>query len=115
MFATPLKGNSLIFLLMLLSAAAGSAIPVAGADLLVGWASVNITPEQPVALAGQMYTRVSKAVHDPVTATILVLETKTPGRPAEQAVMVSCDLAVIDKRLMVVLRERLKRTLPDFD
>ncbi len=63
-----------------------------------------------MALAGQMHTRVSKSVHDPVTATALAIESG-----GEQAVMVALDVVAIDKRLMDTLRARLKSALPEFD
>ena len=40
--------------------------------LLVGWSSVDITPESPVPLQGQFAARVSEGVLDPLTATVLV-------------------------------------------
>jgi hypothetical protein len=89
---------------------AAACVPLAAAELLVGWASVSITPDRPVALAGQMHTRVSRSVHDPVTATALALE-----GGGEQAVMVSLDVVAVDKRLIEALRARLKTTLPEFD
>lgn len=89
-------------------AAAGEAL--SAADLLAGWASVNITPDRPVALAGQFHTRVSKFVHDPVTATALALESG-----GEQAVLVSLDVVAVNKEFLEALRARLRTTLPEFD
>jgi len=40
----------------------------------IGWASCSITPDRPIFLAGQMYYRVSRYVHDPITSTALVLD-----------------------------------------
>jgi len=40
----------------------------------IGWASVSITPDMPVILCGQMYDRVSRYVHDPITATALAID-----------------------------------------
>ena len=60
------------------------------AELLIGGATVSITPDQPVALWGQMHTRISTAVESPVTATVLALESVDGGKPIEQAVMVAC-------------------------
>lgn len=54
--------------------------------LNLGWASVDITPDRPVYVAGQMYTRVSSYVHDPITATALVIE-----NGEEQMTFVSID------------------------
>ena len=45
-------------------------VPLASAgEFRVGWAQVDVTPSQPVALGGQMNTRISRSVHDPLTAT----------------------------------------------
>jgi len=84
--------------------------PLPAADLLAGWSQVSITPDRPVPLAGQFHTRVSRSVHDPVTATALALESG-----GEQAIMVSLDVVAIDRRLMESLRTRLKTALPGFD
>ena len=89
------------------------AAPPAGGELLVGWASVDITPDRPVPLAGQFVTRVSKSVHDPVTATVLALESR--GGADGQAIMVACDLAVIEPQLDAALRQRVREQLRDFD
>ena len=89
-----------------------AAAPQAG-ELLAGWAAANITPDRPVALAGQMYTRISKSVHDPVTATALALESRGPG--AGQAIMISCDLVAIAPEVEAALREKLHQQLPTFD
>ena len=73
-------------------------VPVAAVDaseLLIGTASVSITPSQPVALAGQVHTRIAKQVESPVTATALAIETRDGEKVLDQAIMVSCDLAVI--------------------
>ena len=58
--------------------------------LLIGWAWANITPDQPIYLAGQLYGRVSQYVHDPVTATALVIR-----QADEQVVMVSADMVSV--------------------
>ncbi|HBE41128.1 MAG TPA: hypothetical protein DDW27_07980, partial [Bacteroidales bacterium] len=44
-------------------------------QLFVGWAVADITPERPVALVGQLHKRISEAIQDPLTATVLALET----------------------------------------
>ncbi|HEU5117804.1 MAG TPA: hypothetical protein VFT74_14350, partial [Isosphaeraceae bacterium] len=62
------------------------------AELHIGGASVSITPDQPVALAGQMHTRISQGVESPVTATALALESREGDRSVDQAILVSCDL-----------------------
>ena len=57
--------------------------------LHIGWASADITPEQPVVITGQFYARVSEGVMDPVTATALALESADPvPGPAVQTFIV---------------------------
>ena len=83
--------------------------------LYVGWASIDITPEQPVALVGQLSKRISKSVRDPLTATVLALETRGHNGSKEQAIMISCDILFIRKSIQSRLRKLVKPKLPDFD
>ena len=53
----------------------------------IGWAQTDITPHRPVYVIGQLYSRISSYIHDPLTATCLVLE-----NGQEQMIMVSGDL-----------------------
>lgn len=64
-------------------------------ELWIGAATTSITPERPIALAGQMGLRVAKTVESPCMATAVVLETRREGKTVDQAIMVSCDLAAI--------------------
>lgn len=68
----------------------------------IGWASVSITPDRPIFLVGQMYYRVSKYVHDPITATALALEN---GK--SQSIIVSCDMPIISSSLVEMLRNKI--------
>jgi hypothetical protein len=79
-------------------------------NILIGWASKSITPTKPIVLSGQFHARVTKDVNDPITATALAIETE-----GDQAIMVSCDLLIIDKVMQDKLREQLKAKLPEFD
>jgi hypothetical protein len=83
--------------------------PLLAEGLLVGWSSASITPDRPVALSGQFHTRISQAVHDPITATALALD-----NGSQQAVMVSLDLISVSPPLVEAVRAKLKKTLPDF-
>jgi hypothetical protein len=83
--------------------------------LYVGWASADITPQQPVALVGQLTKRISQSVLDPLTATVLALETRRENGKREQAIMVSCDVLFIRKAIQERLRALIKPELPDFD
>ena len=70
----------------------------------IGSASVSITPDRPVALSGQMMTRVSTGVRSAVTATALALEARDGEKPLDQALLVSCDLVAIDPAILVGVR-----------
>ena len=109
-----------LFLLPLISATctallgAGDSRAAQKAPLYVGWATADITPPKPVALVGQMHLRVSQRVDDPLTATVLALETKPEsGQAVEQAVMVSCDLAGIKRSTQERLRQLVKARLDE--
>ena len=72
--------------------------------LRIGWASADITPDRPVYLAGQMYVRVSKFVHDPITASALVMDNGD-----QQAVFVSMDTVAVPDFLTAEIRRRLAK------
>jgi hypothetical protein len=84
-------------------------------ELLIGWASRDVTPERPVILHGQFHARVSEGVVDPLAVTALALESVRDGRPEGQAVMVSCDYVGISEDLLAAVRERLRERLPEVD
>lgn len=83
--------------------------------LHIGWAQVDITPDKPVALVGQMHKRISKGVKDPLTATALALETRNDDGSIEQAIMVSCDVITIRKAVTDRLKKTIESRIPDFD
>lgn len=85
------------------------------AEILVGGATVSITPDQPVALAGQMRTRIAKTVESPVLATALALESRQKDKVLDQAILVSCDLVAIREGTIDRVRPLLKDRIPDFD
>ncbi|MDW7658122.1 MAG: hypothetical protein SCM11_13215 [Bacillota bacterium] len=68
----------------------------------IGWAQTDITPDRPVYVIGQLYSRISTYVHDTLSATCLVLENGD-----EQMTMVSCDIASVP----VMHLERIFRRL----
>lgn len=85
------------------------------AELRVGAASVSITPDRPVALDGQMHTRISQGVDSPVTASALAIESKDGDNVIDQAVLVSCDLVSIAQTTLDRVRETIKDRLADLD
>jgi hypothetical protein len=103
------KAASILFALDLL---AGSA---PAAELRIGAATVDLTPDTPVALDGQFHVRISKGVDNPVQATAVALEGREGDRGGEQAIFLSADLVNFTPLICKSLRERLKASLPDFD
>jgi hypothetical protein len=94
--------------------AAAPAVGFAG-ELLIGRATASITPEQPVALSGQMRTRIAREVESPVIAAALALESREGDQSQDQAIFVACDLVAIRDGVIDSVRKRLKERLPDFD
>lgn len=92
-----------------------SIVEAHASELHIGGASVSITPELPVALAGQMRTRIAKTVESPVTATALALESKDGDNVLDQAVLVSCDLVSIDAAVLARVRQRVGERIPGLD
>ncbi|MCP4640481.1 MAG: TIM barrel protein [bacterium] len=83
--------------------------------LYVGWATADITPPEPIALAGQYNKRLSKGVRDPLTATVLALETRGPDGTTEQAVIVSCDIISLSRTVHESLRKAIAARVPGLD
>ena len=71
-------------------------------QLLIGWGTCDITPDRPVLLAGQLYYRVSRYVHDPISSTVLVLD-----NGQTHAIMISCDMLGIAEELLARVRGAL--------
>jgi hypothetical protein len=84
------------------------------AELLVGAATTSITPEKPIALWGQMHTRISTSVESPVTATVLALESIDGNSPIARAIMVACDLVAIPDETLTKTRQQVLKRIPDF-
>lgn len=83
--------------------------------LFAGWASIDITPPRPVALVGQLHKRISTGVRDPLTATALALETRGPNGEREQALLISCDVIMIQRAIQDRVQARLRERLEDLD
>ena len=91
-------------------------------NFYVGWASADITPDKPVLVAGQFHARVSEGVMDPITATVLSIESGT-GPSSEKAILISCDLVSISdgtrngsgENLRDMVRSLLKESLPELN
>ena len=66
-------------------------------------------------LDGSGYKRVTNEVEDPVTATVLALETRDGDRVIEQAIMISFDLVRMTKEVHEGLQREAAEKLKDFD
>ena len=98
-------------------------------NLLIGWSSVNITPEKPILIWGQRHARISEGVLDPVTATVLAIESED-GFSSNKVIFVSCDLTAIldgvrepdmyftpgtENNLLNNVRNIVKKSIPDLN
>lgn len=103
-----------IILIIVLSLACW-ALPVQASQLHIGASTVDITPEKPVALAGQFRTRISKENATRLQASAFALESRDGDRSLDHVVSVSCDLIAIRAGVPEELRERLKGKLEGLD
>lgn len=79
--------------------------------MYVGAVTVDITPKLPVAVDGQMTVRIAKVAVTPLTANVIVLESK--GETT--TVLVSCDMVTIPTELKEMIQNQVKKSLPDLD
>jgi len=77
-----------------------------------GAVALDITPERPVTLSGQFYTRISKGVYTPIMANILVLNSVKDGK-STPAILVSMDVVSIHEPFNLEFRKRLQEEFPD--
>ena len=78
--------------------------------LRVGWSSADITPTQPVFIAGQFHGRLPEEPAEPLTVTALVLDT---GEGC--AAFVSCDLVGIFAEFEPTVRARIAAAIPELN
>lgn len=71
-------------------------------NIRIGWAQTDITPDRPIYVIGQLYSRISSYVHDPLTATCLALE-----NGEEQMILVSADMPGVPTMHISRILERL--------
>ncbi len=88
---------------------------VEASELRIGSSTVSITPERPVALAGQFGTRISQSVEAPIIAAAVAIESVEGGKVVDQSILISCDLVGIHHSVLAQFRQHLKPLLPDFD
>ena len=86
-----------------------------GSELHIGSSTISITPNGPIALAGQMHARIAREVESPVTATALALESRDGDKVLDQAVLIACDLVVIDVGVLDRVRKLIGEQIPGLD
>ncbi|MEX2566192.1 MAG: hypothetical protein WD431_09640, partial [Cyclobacteriaceae bacterium] len=85
-------------------------------ELLVGVASVDITPALPAAADGQMRLRVAEIAETPLTANVIVLESnEMENGQKKNSVLVSCDLVTIPYELRDMIREAVAKAIPQIN
>jgi hypothetical protein len=89
--------------------------PDTAMQLMIGWATADITPAKPTQLQGQFHERISQYVRDPLTVTALALEGVGEDGDTEQAIMVSIDVADVPWVVLEELRTQVGAHLPGFD
>lgn len=88
-----------------------------GADpqIYIGTSEVSITPDRPVALEGAFALRISDGVESPVTANVVVLESRQADKVVEQSVMVSADLVHLPMEMVHAVRKKVATEIPGLD
>jgi hypothetical protein len=112
---TPHLAISARLTLSLACALSGLVVPLSAVELHVGAATVDITPDQPVALDGQRHVRISAKPASRIQAAVLALESRDGDRTLDQAIMVSCDLVAIREGILQQVLDKLANRLPGCD
>lgn len=89
--------------------------PACAAELWIGTATADITPDRPVPLTGNRSVRIAREILSRCTANVLALESRQGDRVLDQAILVSCDLCVIRPGIQQGFRDCVAGRLPDFD
>lgn len=89
--------------------------PTSAAELRIGAATADITPDRLVPLTGNRFVRITREIESRLSASVLALESREGDRVVDQAIMVSCDLCVIRPGVQEGFRKHLARRLPGFD
>lgn len=84
-------------------------------NLMIGWASADITPEEDVILTGGSRARISKGVMDPLNAWVLLIESIPANGKSDVAIMVSLDLLYVSDEIKSRVFEMLKQSVPDIN
>ncbi len=85
------------------------------AEIWIGTAETSITPDRPVSLEGFFHLRISEGVASPITASVVIVESRQGDEVVERSIMVSADLVHLPWELLEAVRENVVREVPDID
>jgi len=87
------------------------------AELWIGAAEADITPDRPVSLTGQFHVRVAdpKQVLSRCKANVLAIEARENGQATDCAMMIACDVCYVPQDIQQRLRAYLGDRLKGFD
>src|SRR5690606_7669457 len=83
--------------------------------LYAGRTTVDITPKLPVAVTGQFHLRIAREAQTPLTANVLIMETREGNRSIDLAVMVSCDVLYIPTGVIGRVRDEVRKRVGGLD
>ena len=75
--------------------------------LKIGWAETDLTPNRNVFIAGQFHARISEGIMDPITSTVLAIESIEDSHSSSHLIMVSCDFVGVSDILRDTIRQRV--------
>ena len=107
--------NSIVGTTLLVLALGLAPLPAKAAELWIGAATADITPDRPLPLTGGTTVRIAREILSPCTANVLALESRDGQRTVDQAILVSCDLCVIRPGIQQGFRKHMAGRLPGFD
>lgn len=88
----------------------------AAARLRIGWATADITPDQPVVIAGGSAARLSEGIETPISATALAIESiRDDGTADDMVIMVSLDLVGVTEVLYGRVQDLVRAAAPQVD
>lgn len=113
----PVSGNLLVLrqtvlvVLFILT----SSFKMMASEIHIGTATADITPALPVVVSGQFNLRIAQTAETPITANVVVLESREGTLSTDVTIFVSCDLLYIPTDLIDLIRKEVHQRLPDLD
>ena len=78
----------------------------------IGWAKRDISTQEPVAIPGQMYLRISTGVKDPIYTTALCVQS---GESNNVIIFCSIDCVALRNSVVDIIKEKVKTKNPQID